>query len=99
MRKLVGALVAGLVWASGVTAPAAAQSWYGFGSPGYGGWPYWSTVWYGYPWWSPWSAWYPGYGWSYPGYGGSYWDYWPVRPPPSSGRVCILIYPPPPGCE
>jgi hypothetical protein len=62
--------------------------WSGYGYPSYGypsvGVPPYSSGFpsYGYGW--------PSYGWqsSWPGYSGG----------SSSGRVCILIYPPPPGC-
>jgi hypothetical protein len=63
---------------------------YGYGSLSYG----FGMPWYGYG--------LPGFGMGWAGYGTP--GYTPPSPPASdsgsgsSGRVCILIYPPPPGC-
>ena len=89
--------------------PSASYAGYpGYGSYpygyGYGSYPYGSGFGYG----SgvsgsvssnPWGAGWPGTGTGYPGSGAGY----PIATDPgsaggSTGRVCIMIYPPPPGC-
>jgi hypothetical protein len=98
---------AGINWGYPVYANGYPATIFDAGPLGYAGYPSYPPGYlygaypYGYPYGSGLPGYWPGYPYDY-GYPGSSSGYPVVTPPSnpggSTGRVCILIYPPPPGC-